>query len=123
METPINSVDPLQGRRGGSSFHCCVPQCGGDARYDTSLSFHRLPSMSKRKHLRAIWLSKIQRKVGKYFQITCSTRVCSRHFLPDDFVRSVNGRLLLKENAVPTIFQWSVQSQKTRREIRRHVER
>ncbi|KAK3743985.1 hypothetical protein QZH41_010796 [Actinostola sp. cb2023] len=70
----------------GSKYHCCVPLCGGDSRYDSSLSFHRFPKETKANTaVRKQWLAKIQRKIGKTFQISSATRVCSRHFRKEDF--------------------------------------
>ena len=40
-------------------------------------------------------------------QITSTTYVCSAHFLPADFKRSLVGRRLLKKTAVPSVFPWT----------------
>ena len=37
-----------------SKFHCCVPHCTNDARYDAALSFHRFPSSD---NLRKQWIA------------------------------------------------------------------
>lgn len=103
-----------------SNDHCCVPECEGDARYDSSLSFHRIP---KNNDLRKIWISKIRRDEGDLFKITNNTRVCSKHFSEEDFLPTDNaGRRLLKQGAFPHIFTWKPNA-KVRRKIIRHVER
>ena len=52
-----------------SCYHCCVPKCNGDSRYDSSLRFHRIPSKTKDAKLRAAWLVKIRRDEGPNFQV------------------------------------------------------
>lgn len=49
------------------SFHCCVPNCASDARYDKTLSFHRFPS--SKGELRKECINKIRRDVGPSFQV------------------------------------------------------
>ncbi|KAK3708826.1 hypothetical protein QZH41_019572, partial [Actinostola sp. cb2023] len=107
----------------GSKYHCCVPLCGGDSRYDSSLSFHRFPKETKANTaVRKQWLAKIQRKIGKTFQISSATRVCSRHFRKEDFKPATSDRPYLKRGAIPSIFEWSVQQPKARRSIVRNVQ-
>ena len=50
-----------------NNCHCCVPMCNNYKRYDDSLSFHRFPA---NEQLRAEWLHKIRRDVGKFFQVS-----------------------------------------------------
>ena len=38
------------------------------------------------------WIVAIQRHIGKHFQLTTHTRVCSRHFKPSDHLPSLAGR-------------------------------
>ncbi|KAK3708951.1 hypothetical protein QZH41_008682, partial [Actinostola sp. cb2023] len=57
------------------------------------------------------------------YNITSSTRICSRHFIDEDYQPADNaGRLLLKRGAIPTKFAWSSKL-KTRRKIIRHIDR
>ena len=49
-----------------SKFHCCVPLCTNDSRYNSALSFHRFPSSLE---LRKQWIVKIQRDEGECFQV------------------------------------------------------
>ena len=53
-----------------SKFHCCVPGCNADKRYDreNKLSFHRFPPNSK-KELRDGWVNNIRRDTGEYFEV------------------------------------------------------
>ncbi|XP_046853169.1 uncharacterized protein LOC124446360 [Xenia sp. Carnegie-2017] len=91
-----------------SSYHCCVPLCNGDSRYHQDLKFHRIPSANDGKETRKLWLVKIRRDEGPDFKISSSTRVCSRHFLEDDYLPPDNaGRCLLKKGSVPSQFDWS----------------
>ncbi|XP_069494855.1 uncharacterized protein [Ambystoma mexicanum] len=39
--------------------------------------------------------------------ISTCTRVCSKHFLPTDFMRTLTGKRNLKPECVPSVFQWS----------------
>ena len=42
------------------------------------------------------------------------TRVCSRHFKPEDLKKSLNGRISPKPGAVPSIFAWKRSSPRKR---------
>ncbi|XP_078482097.1 protein MBD-R2-like isoform X2 [Ciona intestinalis] len=101
----------------GGNYHCCVPICTGDSRYNTSLSFHRMP---KDEQMRKQWVVKIRRDVGPNFKITSKTRVCSKHFKEEDFRPPDNsGRRLLKEGTLPSVFDWTATTN-TRRKVLRH---
>ena len=51
------------------------------------------------------WIVAIRRDIGKHFQVTTYTRVCSRHFKPSDYLPSLTGRKrTLKPTAVPSVF-------------------
>ena len=65
----LKSSDPPKKK---SCYHCCVPKCNGDSRYDSSLRFHRIPSKTKDAKLRAAWLVKIRRDEGPDFQARVS---------------------------------------------------
>ena len=49
-----------------SHFHCCVPNCTSDGRYDDTLCFHRIP---KDDTLRKQWIIKIRRDEGPQFKV------------------------------------------------------
>ena len=51
------------------------------------------------------WIVAIRRDIGKHFQVTMHTRVCSRHFKPSDYLPLLVGRKrTLKLTAVPSVF-------------------
>lgn len=85
----------------GSKEHCCVPLCSASGRYNTSISFHRFP---KDARIRAKWVHRV-RRTG--FTVTQHTKVCSRHFKPDDIQISEKGRRALVAGAVPSLFEWN----------------
>lgn len=84
-----------------TSLHCCVPKCSTSSRYNSQLSFHRFPV---NREVKAQWLVKIKRD---NFTPTESTRVCSRHFITDDFLLSEGVKRRLKTGAVPCLFEWN----------------
>ncbi|EDO46201.1 predicted protein [Nematostella vectensis] len=106
-----------------TSFHCCVSRCTGGSRYNTELTFHRIPSRPSDEEIRKKWLVKIRRDEGPSFKISSGTRVCSRHFSEEDYLALDNaGQRMLKRGSVPSIFDWSSQP-KSRRKIVRHTDR
>ena len=52
------------------------------------------------------------------FQISDSTKVCSAHFQPSDFRKTLTGKRVLNKGAVPSIFQWTKPSPKSHRKTR-----
>ena len=53
------------------------------------------------------WIIAIQRDIGKHFQVTKPTRVCSRDFKPLHYLPSLAGRKrTLKPTAVSSVFHW-----------------
>ncbi|KAM7287876.1 uncharacterized protein ISCGN_031567 [Ixodes scapularis] len=87
---------------------CCVPLCRQRGYRDENskkVTFHKFPSGNK---LRRKWIHAIRRDPGAHFSIQQTTKVCSRHFTPDSFVPNVaSGRQYLKENAVPSLFEFT----------------
>ena len=86
--------------------HCCVPECtkkGYREEDGTKVSFFKFPieNPMKKKRLHAI-----RREEGKYFKVTKSTRVCSRHFREGDIKKSLSGKNELKHGVVPSVFPW-----------------
>ena len=61
--------------------NCGAPECENRSSERPELSFHRLPSKSK-KELREKWVNSIKRKV-----IPNEMYVCSDHFKPECFKR------------------------------------
>ncbi|KAM4665226.1 uncharacterized protein O3C94_013112 [Discoglossus pictus] len=92
-----------------AAYHCCVPFCNSDSRYnvDKKISFHRIPAFHVEPQRHKDWLNSIRREPGPTFKISNCTRVCSKHFLPTDFVQTFTGKRNLKPSSVPCIFQWS----------------
>lgn len=82
--------------------HCCVPLCTSDRRKKLGLSFHEFPV---HKDQRQSWLKAISRKDFMPNDTSCSSVVCSLHFLDSDYHQSgSSSRRRLKPGAVPSIF-------------------
>ncbi|KAG8449152.1 hypothetical protein GDO86_015996 [Hymenochirus boettgeri] len=92
-----------------AAYHCCVPFCNSDSRYnaDKKISFHRIPAFHVEPQRHRDWLNRIRREPGPTFKVSSCTRVCSKHFHPSDFVRTLTGKRNLKPTSVPCIFQWT----------------
>ena len=56
------------------------------------------------------WLVKIRRDASKDFKLTKRTKICSLHFKDSDFRFTLKGRRYIKDDALPSIFPWSVSS-------------
>ena len=72
--------------------HCCVPECtkkGYREEDGTKVSFFKFPIENAMKKK---WLHAIRREEGKYFKVTKSTRVCSRHFREGDIKKTLSGK-------------------------------
>lgn len=95
--------------------YCCVPKCTQTGYLDDNgrpVSFFNFP---KDLILRKKWIHAIRREEGKDFTIVKSTKVCSLHFHPSDLQKSLNGRIFVKSNAVPSKLEWKKQSPKKRK--------
>ncbi|XP_068108069.1 uncharacterized protein [Hyperolius riggenbachi] len=92
-----------------AAYHCCVPFCNSDARYnaDKKISFHRIPAFHVEPQRHRDWLTRIRREPGPNFKVSSCTRVCSKHFLSTDFVKTLTGKRNLKPYSVPCVFQWT----------------
>ena len=76
--------------------------------YGVKISFHTFP---EEKKLFMKWIVAIRRDIGKHFQVTKHTRVCSRHFKPSHYLPSLaGGKRTLKPTAVPSVFHWKKRS-------------
>ena len=95
--------------------HCCVLLCTkkGYREEETgeTVSYFKFPT---EEGLRKLWIHAIPRDEGKCFQISSTTKVCSRHFKSDDFKRSLNGVVSLRKGAVPSVFTWKRSSPRKR---------
>ena len=58
-----------------------------------------------------VWITRIKRDPKKDFKVTGSTKVCSEHFTPEDFISSSSQKRKLKKGACPSIFSWTSQAQ------------
>lgn len=83
-----------------SNTFCCVFGCNSLARRDTSVSFHKFPPAKKYQvpivnkrgilekiDLKLAWELKL--KMGK--KVTERMVVCSKHFLPEDYLPTWKG--------------------------------
>ncbi|CAM4275411.1 unnamed protein product [Leuciscus chuanchicus] len=75
--------------------------CGNSSKYNGTISFHRFPVDLE---VRSKLLVKIRRDS---FTPTECTRVCSCHFLFEDFVTTTGGEKRLKKGSVPCLFAWN----------------
>lgn len=92
-----------------SKSHCSVPLCtksGYVVENGEKVTFHRWPL--KDKDILKQWIVKCRRDIGKHFQVTQHTKICSRHFEESDFLHTPKGRRLLKKKAIPSKFDWSI---------------
>lgn len=99
--------------------YCSVPLCthssGEQAErkqlMNERISFHSFPDLQTDKERARQWITKIKRDPGVNFVINTNTKICSKHFTPEDFVYGggipLAPRRLLKKTAVPSIFPWS----------------
>ena len=72
-----------------------------------ALKYLSISSLKTDGELFRKWIVAIRRDVGKEFEVTDPTRVCSRHFKSSDYLTSLTGRKKsLKPTAVPSIFFW-----------------
>ena len=88
---------------------CCASGCNNQSgiavdENGVKVSFARFPADNDRKKL---WASKVPRldatnRKENWFP-TQNSRICTEHFLPDQFVTE-NGKRKLKPDAIPTVF-------------------
>lgn len=73
-------------------------------------SFHSFPSLTTDKKRAQEWIARIRRDPGPDFVINSNTKICSKHFIPVDFVCGggdpLATRCVLKEIAIPSVFPW-----------------
>lgn len=99
-------------RTGVGGYHCIAPGCTNYYYKDSSKSYHRLPL--KKPALLKAWLQKLKRKDPP---VNTNSRVCSNHFVEDDY--QSQGMMMpdgtfgcmktnrLKLNAVPSVFDFT----------------
>jgi hypothetical protein len=79
------------------------------------VSHYQFPNSHTKKGLllRQKGIKAIRRDVGRHFVIdNRHTKVCSRHFKPNDFHKTLAGLRKLRPGAVPSIFRWKQDSLK-----------
>lgn len=80
---------------------CCIADCFNRTDNRPDLCYHEFPSDAQTsKH----W-EKLAKRGDKEFCKTKYRHVCSEHFLPSDYRRSLTGRRLLISGTVPSIFK------------------
>ncbi|XP_068085171.1 uncharacterized protein Camp [Anabrus simplex] len=90
--------------------YCSVPLCKNQG---SSFSFHQFP---QNKEMRKKWLHTIRRKHFTEKNLTENIKVCSHHFQPGDFTKTLLGeRARLKPGAVPSLFPWTTNTTKRRK--------
>ena len=92
-----------------------MPECNQKGYKDEKndkISYFNFPTDKTR---RKQWLHAIRRDVGKDFRVTEKTKVCSRHFRSSDLKKSLNGRIYVKDNVVPSRFKWCPESPQKRK--------
>lgn len=57
----------------------------------------------------------IRRDEGEYYQIKPKTKVCSRHFRENDFIKTLASSKDLRADAVPSVFAWTRTSPRKRK--------
>ena len=97
----------------GRSKYCCVPGCD-NAFYDnqghkTGISFFSFPLDVKIKNR---WLLAIKRQEHRDgFVVTAYTKICERHFRPEEIKKHLSGRKDLKDKTtIPSKFSWNTSS-------------
>ena len=87
--------------------NCSVPYCTKKVYEENGvkISFHKFPD--DEGVFRQLIVA-IRRDIGVNVQVTQNSRVCSRHFKPSDYIRSLTGgKKALKSSAVPSVFPWT----------------
>ena len=69
------------------------------------VTYHKFPSESNRSK-RKQWIRAIRRDVGKHFKPGKWTKICSLHFKETDFYNFWGGYRTLREDSVPSIFDF-----------------
>lgn len=80
------------------TLYCVVPECRNSSR-TPGISLHRFPNDEIKKKA---WCLRVRR----HGAVTSAMRVCSAHFLPEDYRYVSDCRRLLKEGAEPSVFPY-----------------
>ena len=102
--------------------NCCVPNCTKKlyrTENEKKISYFKFPDDV---NLKKRWLHAIRRDEGKEFTVNQNTKICSLHFKPEDFVKSIGGqRIYVREGVVPSRFSWSQSSPLKRKPPKRRM--
>ena len=55
----------------------------------------------------------------RYFNVNRHTKICSEHFISDDFINPHSSKKRLKADAVPSIFSWNIDKQENVQPVKR----
>ncbi|KAM4585141.1 uncharacterized protein PAE49_004484 isoform 2-T3 [Odontesthes bonariensis] len=82
---------------------CIFPHCGNKMRRNRGLSFHRLPLRHGDNEKLRMWMLVLHLDMNTSLDTLRSRdyRVCSEHFVEDDFTSSSGSHRFLKRNAIP----------------------
>ena len=102
--------------------NCCVPNCTKKlyrTKNGEKISYFKFPDDV---NLKKRWLHAIRHDEGKEFTVNQNAKICSHHFIPEDFVKSIGGqRIYLREGVVPSRFSWSQRSPLKRKPPKRRM--
>lgn len=96
-------VSPASARKARFGILCAVPKCDSRAGVTHDVLFHEIPANLQR---RQSWLDALRsvRPVGdKSWQPSDHTKICSKHFKPEDYIQGPKKRYLAP-HAVPSKF-------------------
>ena len=113
----LQSYQYAAGRNCWGGQYCCVLLCRSSSGEQLErerlgmrrLSFHSFPDVKTDRG--KLWMAKIRHDPGRYFMVNQNTKIYSLHFTADDYISRDamhSKRRVLKPNAVPTIFPWTI---------------
>lgn len=87
-----------------SPRRCCIDGCKSASNLPgfSDVRFHAFPANVV---VRKVWIENC--RIVSSRSVTKSDVICSKHFVESDFQPIKNGKRLLKNGSVPTVFSWS----------------
>jgi len=119
-ESQVFEVSGVGRKTSWGGHYCCVPDCHNSSRGNVvrkksnlpKVSFHSFPDAKSDKGRK--WVKLIRRDIGSDFEINKNTKICSAHFVPNDYQLIFEGkRRLLKPTAIPSQFPWTKNKRRT----------
>lgn len=101
---------------------CSSGGCTNSSDRRKDLSFHSLPILDNQQKLLSVWMTKMRRH-PKHFHPSQHSKICSEHFLSEDFINPLSNKRRLKSDAVPSIFAWTKKENMSRPQRRRASEK